>query len=115
MRARLFWAEALIYIPDRQRKARAKRLLGRARKTFLRLEMRPEAIAVTAELARIDPAGAVPQLCGELLAILEHDPIRGLVERLRGARHIERPDLAEELRSMLRAPGLLPAPVWPRA
>jgi tetratricopeptide (TPR) repeat protein len=115
MRARLFWAEALLYVPNRRRKARAKRLLDRARKTFLKLEMHAEAIAVTAELARIDPAGAVPHLCTELLSILDQHPVRRLVERLHRARLVERVDLADQLRASLQAPGLLPVPAWPRS
>jgi tetratricopeptide (TPR) repeat protein len=112
-RARLQWAKALLYIPNRRRKARARKLLNDARRTFVRLGMADEAVAVLAELTRINPGGAVPKICAEVLAILGEGPIRDLVEKLRTVRMVRRVDVAELLRSAIRGPGVLPAAVWP--
>jgi hypothetical protein len=109
LRARLIWAEALLYIPNRRRKAKARRLLDQARRTFVRLGMKAEAIAVTAELTRINPEGAVPEFCADLSAILEHGPLKELVEQLRSASFIDRVPLAGRLRAAVQAPGILPA------
>lgn len=75
--------------------------------------MRPEAIGATADLARIDPAGAVPKLCSDLLSILDGGPICELIEKLRLARLIERVDLIDQLRAATQGPGLLPVAAWP--
>jgi len=109
LRARLVWAEALLYIPNLRRKARARRLLDQARRTFVRLGMKAEAVAVTAELTRIKPEGAVPQFCSELSAILEHGPIKALVEQLHSASFADRVAFASRLRDAVQAPGILPA------
>lgn len=113
LRARLLWAEALLYIPDRQRKGRAGHLLVQARSRFLKHRMQAEAIAVTADLARLQPTGAVEELCAELLPILDAGPLRDLVEKLGQIRLFERADVAEQLRAALDGPGLLPAAAWP--
>lgn len=113
IRARLSWAEALLYVPNRRRKARARRLLDRARRSFLRLGMRPEMVATTADLARIDPAGAVPRLCADLLAILDPGPVRELALSLQNARFTDRIALIDKLRAAIQGPGLLPVAAWP--
>ncbi|MCP4545614.1 MAG: hypothetical protein GY835_03980 [bacterium] len=109
VRGRLLWAEALLCFHNRRRKGRTRNLLNQARKKFIRLKMHTEAAAVTAELARHAPEGAVARLCPDLLPILESGPVRDLVERLREARVVERVDLAERLRRMVQCPGILPA------
>lgn len=113
LRARLLWAEALIYAQDPRRKPRARHRLDQARRKFVKLKMQAEAIAVTADQARIDPMGPIGKLCAELLAILDPSPIRARVEALRSAHVMARRDLAEQLRQTIRAPGLLPVPAWP--
>ena len=75
--------------------------------------MKAEATAVTAELARLRPEGAIPEIATELLDLLAPGPIRTLVERLRSARMVERVDLAESLRPMVCGPGVLPPAVFP--
>ncbi|NJL29952.1 MAG: hypothetical protein HC897_19680, partial [Thermoanaerobaculia bacterium] len=95
---------------DPRRKARARHRLDQARRKFLALKMQAEAIAVTADLARLDPLGPVATLCTELLAIFDLGPLRKLVEELRSAHVMVRRDLAEQLRQHARAPGLLPVP-----
>lgn len=111
--ARFLWAQALLQLPNRRHQARAQRLLDRSRRTFLRLGMSAEAVATTADLARIDPAGAVYRLCADLLAILEPGPVRELVLGLQRARLPERANLADKLRAAIQGPGLLPVAVWP--
>ncbi len=76
---------------------------------FIRLKMRAEAVAVTADLARHAPESAVPRLCVDVLEILDSGPIRDLVEQLRKARVVDRVDVAERLRRMIQGPGILPA------
>lgn len=114
LRARLLWAEALIHIHDPRRKPRARLRLDQARRKFIALKMQAEATAVTADLARLNPSGPVPTLCQDLLAILDPGPIRELVAYLCKARFMERVDLAEQLRRVTQAPGLLPATAWPK-
>lgn len=113
-RARLLWAEALIHIHDPRRKPRARLRLDQARRKFLNLKMQAEAIAVTADLTRLNPSGPVTTLCDELLAILDPGPIRELVAYLRKADFMERTNLAEQLRRAIQGPGLLPAAAWPK-
>jgi tetratricopeptide (TPR) repeat protein len=109
IRGRVLWAEALLYFHDRQRKGRTRKLLNQARQRFVRRGMDAEAVAVTAELARHAPEGAVPRLCADLLPILTPGPIRDLVEQLRRARVVDRVAIAERLRRMVEGPGILPA------
>ncbi len=111
LRARFDWAEALLLFANRRRKMRARRRLDGARRTFIRCRMKPEAVAVTADLIRHKPEGAVAQFCEDLLAILDPGPLYDLVEELRSARFPDRVDLAEQLRAAVEGPpGLLPAP-----
>ena len=56
--------------------ANAKRLLISAWKTFLRLRMRAELVAVTADLTRLDPAGAVRKLCEEANLFTQEAQVR---------------------------------------
>ncbi len=109
VRGRLLWAEALLYFHNRRRKGRTRKLLDQARRKFIDRKMHIEAAAVTAELARHAPEGAVARLCTDLLPILEPGPVLNLVERLREARVVERVDLAEQLRRIVQCPGILPA------
>ncbi len=109
IRARFLWAEGLLYFHNRQRKARARRRLDQARRKFIGSCMDSEAAAVTADLARHDPTGAVPRLCADLLPILKGGAVRDLVCRLERARIVERVGIAEELRSAIRGPKILPA------
>ena len=109
IRARFLWAEGLLYFHNRQRKARARKRLDQARRKFLASGRESEAVAVTADLVRHAPSGAVPRLCTDLLAILEPGPIRDLVQRLERTRLVERVDLAEELRSTIHGALILPA------
>ncbi|MCP4662460.1 MAG: hypothetical protein GY856_44240 [bacterium] len=109
VRGRLLWAEALLCFHNRRRKGRTRKLLDQARRKFISRKMQTEAAAVTAELTRHAPEGAVSRLCADLLPILDPGPIRDLVGRLRGARVVERVDVAERLRRMLEGPEILPA------
>ncbi len=109
IRGRFLWAEGLLLFHNRRRKSRARNRLDQARRKFIRRGMRAEAAAVTADLARHDPAGSVPRLCADLLPILDPGPIRDLVEQLRVARLVDRVDLAEALRSMIAGPAVLPS------
>ncbi|MCP4594717.1 MAG: hypothetical protein GY842_28630 [bacterium] len=109
VRGRLLWAEALLCFHNRRRKGRTRKLLNQARKKFIGRKMHTEAAAVTAELARHAPEGAVSRLCADLLPIRDLGPIRDLVECLRRARVVDRVDVAERLRRMVKGPGILPA------
>jgi hypothetical protein len=113
VRARLLWAEALLHAPNRQRKGLARKRLDQAYRIFLRLGMRPEAIAAAADLARIDPAGTVPKLCSELLEILDPGPLREIIENLKNARLVDRLDWVDQLRAAIQGTNLLPVPAWP--
>jgi hypothetical protein len=106
-RARLLWSQALLLVPNRRRRARAAKLLDRSRRIFLGLGMPAEAVAITAELARLDPEGPVPEHCAEVLPLLEPGHVQRLVERLERVHMTGRVDLAIELRGALTgAPAL---------
>ncbi len=107
IRARLLWAEALLLLPNRRRKARARKLLDRARRTFVRLKMQAESLAITAELARLDPEGAVPQHCAEVLPLLAPGPIQHQLEQLKRARLTDRIDTAGDLLRTVGGPGVV--------
>ncbi|MCP4660881.1 MAG: hypothetical protein GY856_36230 [bacterium] len=111
-----YWREPLchrwLYFNNRRRKGRTRKLLDQARSKFIRLQMDAEAAAVTAELTRHAPEGAVPRLCADILPILSPGPIRDLVEQLRRARVVDRVAIAERLRGLIQGPETLPAALW---
>ena len=113
IRARVFWCRALVYAHKRKTQGKAVRLLARARARFLRLKLQAEVVAVSAELVRLRPEGAVPQMMRELLPILDPGPIRDAVERLMKARMVDRVRLAESLRAMISGPSVLPMATLP--
>jgi hypothetical protein len=115
LRARLLWCEALVLIPNRRRRGRARRRLSQALTTFTRRGMKAEAVAVLAELVRLRPEGAVPQLCAAVLPILDPGVVRDLVADLGIVRMVERTQIAERLRAMVSGPGILPPAVFPAA
>lgn len=97
LRARVNWAEARLLLASKAQKGRAKRLLDQALRVFLRLKMQSEAIALTAEIANLDPSGPIPEYCDRLLPILEDSKMRRHFESLRSAALIERLPLLDML------------------
>ncbi len=81
--------------------------------TFVRLGMQAEATAALAELARIKPAGPVPDWAEAVLKIVDPGPIRELIEQLATVRMVERVKVAERLWAAVASPWFLPAAALP--